>query len=57
MENDALKKELGVGYLKKNSVEINANIPERDSTEQYVKDRLNNFNQRLEDIIGQHFSG
>jgi hypothetical protein len=57
MENDALKKELGIGYAKKNYAEINANIPERDNTEQYVKDRLNNFNQRLEDIIGQHFSG
>jgi len=57
MENDALKKELGLTSNRKNHVELNANIPERDNSEQYLKDRLNNFNQRLEDIIGQQFSG
>jgi hypothetical protein len=55
MENDALRKELGVSQGKQ--PEINhQNIPERDTNSQHVKERLNNFNQRLEDIIGHHFS-
>jgi len=58
MENEALRKELGMGFVKKNSPEINyENIPEKDTNNEYVKERLNNFNQRLEEIIGEHFSG
>jgi len=53
MENEALKKQIGIN-LSKSSKEVNlVDIPERDTGKPDVKQRLSDFNKKLEEIIGE----
>jgi hypothetical protein len=54
MENEALKKQLGINLTKSVKTVNVLEIPERDNSKPEVKQRLNDFNKKLEEIIGEH---